>query len=345
MTWQTSGKWFFIIPIERLYLSDAIGMEFRIKRVLLVQREKLPRIRKRLGLQHRFSERKKLLSEVLEKDNHFSNCLALVPVNGDPKGQEGDVFRVLYRELTLLALSQLGFGKRHNMHTVDLTGNIHPSPSEYFCIHESCDRILRTSRETMPHPLAMDTGWLLLSRVGFFDKFMRIIKGEIKTTEGWRNLLEKIGILLGQSINATNIPRAFLYDFIALETLLKKDGDRIEEDVPLRVEAFFGWLGAWSIKNFKAKFHELYRLRNNLVHQGRFDEIGLRHLIFLDDLLFNLLVNLVNYHELFPSKEAIIAFSEKVQAEKVLGLKSKVRPKKFRFFQNNYRKEDYEAIW
>lgn len=53
--------------------------------------------------------------------------------------------------------------------------------------------------------------------------------------------------------------------------------------------------------------------------------------MFTDHLLLNLLSNLVAFPRLFRSKDAVVEFSEKVEAERILGAKPRVRPKDLRF--------------
>src|SRR5437762_6771983 len=53
---ETKGDWIFIVPIGGLVLTKAVDQEFRIRRVLFVAKEKLPRIRQRLGIQTPISQ-------------------------------------------------------------------------------------------------------------------------------------------------------------------------------------------------------------------------------------------------------------------------------------------------
>src|SRR5215211_143297 len=57
------GDWTFVIPVDALYLTEAVGREFRIDRVTFIDRDKLPRVRRmkreRLGLGIPVSELKK----------------------------------------------------------------------------------------------------------------------------------------------------------------------------------------------------------------------------------------------------------------------------------------------
>jgi hypothetical protein len=75
-----------------------------------------------------------------------------------------------------------------------------------------------------------------------------------------------------------------------------------------------------------------------LVHEGNTSGVTEELLLFTDDLLLNLFVNLTQHSELFDSKDAVIDFAERVKAERVLGLKAKVRPKTLRVMVSRYEK-------
>ena len=49
-------EWLYIVPLSGVILTDAVNYEFKIKNVLLVSKEKIPRIRKRLKLHSRLSD-------------------------------------------------------------------------------------------------------------------------------------------------------------------------------------------------------------------------------------------------------------------------------------------------
>ena len=131
---------------------------------------------------------------------------------------------------------------------------------------------------------------------------------------------------------------------IALEILLTEQGDRYTKILPERVEAFLGWIGFWEQNNFGERIKEVYRLRCGYVHDGKIEGITKKDLLFTDDLLFNIMFNLCNLSSLFESKKSIIEFSEKVKAEHILGIISKVRSKKLTFVSRSYNKKDYDEI-
>ena len=81
-----------------------------------------------------------------------------------------------------------------------------------------------------------------------------------------------------------------------------------------------------------------------LVHTGDTTRITRRHLLFTDDLLFNLLYNLVANVRRFSSKEKVIEFAKMVEAERLLGITPKVRPRNLRFFSRSYTKQDLAEL-
>ena len=80
------------------------------------------------------------------------------------------------------------------------------------------------------------------------------------------------------------------------------------------------------------------------MHEGKTEGIDKKLLLFTDDLLFNILVNIVKHIDIFRSKEQIIRFSKKVQAEHLLGRKSRVRPKKLVMISRRYRHKDFDEM-
>jgi hypothetical protein len=87
----------------------------------------------------------------------------------------------------------------------------------------------------------------------------------------------------------------------------------------------------WEQRDYWHRIGDVYKKRNALIHQGQSDLITDKDLAFTDHLLVNVLANLVNL-PILNSKNAVIAFSERIEAERILGVKPKVRPKDMRFF-------------
>ncbi|MBG33198.1 MAG: hypothetical protein CL552_08910 [Alcanivorax sp.] len=131
---------------------------------------------------------------------------------------------------------------------------------------------------------------------------------------------------------------------IAIETLLTSSNDKFSQELPKRVEAFIGWTTDWEIQNFESKIKQLYEKRSAFVHSGKFSSITIPDLLFTDKILLNVFYNICKHIDIFHKKQDLIDFSKKVQAEKTLGIKPKVRPKTIMFISPNYSKRDLERM-
>jgi hypothetical protein len=148
--------------------------------------------------------------------------------------------------------------------------------------------------------------------------------------------------MIGESIGTADLLKSFLWNWIALEMLLTRQDDKVEEMLPKRAEALLGWartsvnpdMTLWQAREYDARIRRVYKKRNALVHRGQRNAITHEDVEFTDHLLLNLLGNLVAFPELFPSKQALVEFSEKVEAERILKVKPRVRPRDLKFIGN-----------
>ena len=106
-----------------------------------------------------------------------------------------------------------------------------------------------------------------------------------------------------------------------------------------RIEAFLGWVGFWDERESEERIRDAYRARLNPVYEGDTSGVTEEMLQFTDDLVLNLFVNLPKHLKSFNSKDAVIRFAERVKAERILGLKAKVRPKTLRVMVSRYEKK------
>jgi len=119
---------------------------------------------------------------------------------------------------------------------------------------------------------------------------------------------------------------------IALEMILTTDEKGEMLDVlPRRIGALLDWALPWEANNYKERIEGVYKKRNALLHRGRRDELTEEDVAFTDHLLENVLANIVRHPKLFDSKEALVEFCAKVEAERTLGRKPRVRPPTFMF--------------
>lgn len=342
---NSKGHWVYIVPVTGVNLTDEVQNEFRIKRVLLVKREKLHRIRQRLGITKRLSEHRPLWQDFFEGEETF----AVVQHTEEPENARKICRRLVQDELSLLAVSQLGFTKRRlgphptikglesGNHIVNLMIETGESSTQH--------RVLFQGKITGKlEDLYLNALWKNFQREMVFDRLLKILNGKIKVDSSWRSDLERAAILIGQSHCSTEIAHSFLWNMIALELLLTEQRNKQDNALSERAEALLGWVGSWEIEGYESRIRDAYKKRCGFVHDGNSDDISISDLLFTDDLLFNLLLNLVHHTKLFQSKKAVIDFSNKLAAERTLGLKPRVRPKTFKFFARGYTDKDYEEL-
>lgn len=337
------GSWIFIVPIKGLILTEAVNREFLMSKVLFVDHQKLPYIRKRFGIPQRISELKTLKSTKEFFDS--AQTFALFPHYGVAIGKRTKCLRVVRDELAILTLSQLGVRKRRfNSHPGIMCEFSRGPIDSWFINLQGKGNIFNRQMSKGFVPLHLDNEWKRVHRNSFYLKLLKIINGKTEAQKSWVNNLRTASILIGESLSSNDIANAFLLNMIALECILTKQGDQFRTDLPKRIEAFLGWAGYWHVKNYEQKIQVAYTKRCNLVHSAKRDDVKIQDLLFTDDLLFNLLTNIVDHIDRFPSKKAIMEFADKVEAEHLLGIKSKVRPKTLHFISRTYTKEDYEEI-
>lgn len=154
--------------------------------------------------------------------------------------------------------------------------------------------------------------------------------------------MRRAAVLIGLSQAANSVVDAFLWNMVALELLLTRQQDKVVESLPSRAHALLGWSTALAQADFDTKIGLVYRHRCHIVHQGARDAPSPADLYFTDDLLLCLLLNLVAHPRLFASKDKLIEFSKRVEAEKLLGVRPRVGPRSLRFFRRIYRPSDYD---
>jgi hypothetical protein len=328
------GSWTFLFPVGELYLTEAVGREFRVDRVTFVHRDKLPRVRKRLGLGATVSEVKKILRgwDFFESAEAF----AVVRQSGDQEEVERRCLEMVREELSILSLSRLGYARRKNMGPIVGPGEV-PNSYAAFLAVSSRDGPWFGNRCRRTAPLAqavLDGRWKNFQGRMFFTKLLKILRGETKVEGSWRRELRRASVMLGESVGANDLLKSFVWNMVALEMLLTKQDGKLLDTLPRRVEALLGWVFHWEAENYEGRIREMYGKRNELLHHGKRDNITEQDLAFTDHLLVNLLVNLVGNPKLFGSKDDVVEFSERLEAERILELRPRVRPKNLRYIRS-----------
>lgn len=343
---DTHGSWIYIVPVVGLNLTDAVNNEITINRVTFISAAKLARVRKRFGIRKRLSELRsqKVFDDFFSK---LGSTAAIVPFTGKPTNKTTEAIRLVVEELNILSVSQLGYSKRRfNSHPSIYTESA--ANLSYLCMNKN-DGTSLLSYELVGYTedLTLDERWNNWQKDVFFSNLIKIINKKIVVNHSWSKSLYTASRLIGQSITTNNLAQAFLLNMIAIESLLTRQGDKYTEILPKRIEAFIGWVGYWSVNNYKQRIEDIYKKRCKYVHDGNDSGIEIRDLLFTDDLLLNILLNLISHHKIFHSKEEVINFATLVSAEHTLGIvgdKSKIRPKTLRFLSKKYTQKDFEKI-
>lgn len=339
------GVWSFIVPVSNVVIKDDLGAEFKIDRITLISRDKLPRIRRRIGFPYRFSDFNKENPNIKESYFDKYETFAFKRYTGDGKSNLIKVLAIVREELALLALSQLGSGRRRLNAAPVIADERGYGWTNYFMINDKTRYWLSGLNAYEKHQrLVISKNWVKHQKNIFFMDLLDIIRGKIKVSKGWRQDKKNAAILAGQSQMSTDLPQAFLWNMIAIELLLTKQGDHYSEKLPERAEAFLAWTIHWYINSYDEKIKTTYKKRCDLVHSGKREIIKVEDLLFSDTLLLNVITNIVKYPKIFKTKDDLITFSDTIKAENFLGIKSKIRPKNFRCSIPVYSNDDLEKI-
>lgn len=338
----------FAVPILNLSIDKSIQGEFKLSQVTFISKDKFIRARKRFSIEKPISE----LKENPFYKNFFDwdfDTLAVVRKRWDGKFSvnefQSECLKIVEVELHILLSSLLGYGMRNHAWNIGIQGETkasHQLASFFSKDIGPRGASFSHSREVIPFPL--DSSWKIAQKDLFFDQLIEILNRDVKEHRGWRNELGRVAELIGRSALTQHRPTAFLYNMIALETLLTEQSDKYLDAMPLRIEAFLGWLRGWDDKLYKQRIKHIYSLRCAFVHQGMMDKISADDLIFTDELLLNSLRNIVHHPKIFNSKKDIVNFSEKIKAQKILNLKTDIRPKTFKYIGPLYSRKSKNEI-
>jgi len=340
------GRWVCIAPIRGLALTDAVNYEYKVDRVTFIAARKLPHVRKRLGLPTTVSAMK-MRDRVRLVSNFFlaSDTFATMRLTGDLPEQRAKFEELVREELAILAASQLGYGSRRFNASPTLANERPPETVSFLGVNSKDNSLsVRGSVAEKIGDLRLDHQWLRSQRSAFFIDLIRLITNQGPAVKSWVKDIRNAAILVGQSQVSSDLPQAFLWNMIALELLLTEQGDRYREILPRRAEAFIGWAVAWNEDNYEDRIQDLYKKRSAFVHDGNREKIEITDLLFSDTLLRNVLNNIVKHPKLFNSRDAVIEFSRKVEAERLLNIKPKVTPKTFMYVDPLYSERDFEEI-
>lgn len=222
---SSGDEWVFMAPVGDLVLTDAVNREFRVLRVTFVHRDRLPRVRTRLGLSFTVSEIKRTIPDW----NFFDSApaFAVMKHTGDePEKVRDRCLEVIREELAILTLSKLG-NRRNRLGPVALAGENPRSQVAFLAVNaqDGTDRFGHTALPTFPrYHLALHRRWKIYQDRFFFTKLLRIRRGETKVSRGWCMELRRASLMIGESLGANDLLKSFVWNRVTL-MLIQRTGD------------------------------------------------------------------------------------------------------------------------
>jgi len=321
--------------VSGVSLTKALNYELPLIEVTLVSGLALRRRWKRFGFPHKFSDfdsRYPGFSKDLIDDQA---TYATLFRTGKLKDIRSEVNHLVKKELYILSASQLGWGRRKNNACIELV-DPQSARQKYKAFYINTDEYGWHQPNKLVgrwQPLVLDERWKEFNHSSFLLDFLRMMRDGSSISSKWRNSLSNALRLAGQSQSTFDMPKAFLWNMIALESLLTSAQDKVSKELPERVKAFIGWVDDWKSGILSRKIDELYQKRCRMVHDGQIDGVEYEDVFILDEILVNVLMNILKHLRLFPTKQALIEFSKKIEAEEILGLKPKVQPKSLAYWR------------
>jgi hypothetical protein len=345
------SNWIIIAPISGLWLSEAIQNELKVGNVIFVTKNKLPRIRKRLGIKKPVSKLSEIglnnqnsIKESLNDFFKYSKTYAVLNFSGTPKENQNKNIRLIEEAINIISFSNLGYSTRKFNSKIHIKNSKYVLNNKTLVIDKKQLRLRLGNKSIHPIPLELNERWKNFHGKFYFHKLLKLVNGEIKIKSKWKKTLISVAKLVGKSLNSHDIPESFLKNVIALEMLLVNQNEKIEEKIIERSRYLLEWCDEWEEKDIETKIKEMYKKRCDYVHDGKYDDIRKEDLIFTDDLIFNIYNNLLKNTDKIISKGKLIEFSYKYMCEKELNLKSKFQFGKFQYMSKTYEKSDLKNI-
>lgn len=343
---QKKSNWSLFVPIHNLEISKDLGGEIRIEQVTFLSSDRIPSLRKRLGLFKKVAQYKKIFERGgAPKMFSGAKVYAFLKTRRTAEDKLAREFGLIKDAVFILASSQFYRHKRndrvpfgspeHSLHLFD----------EYLLFENDADTSNWTQMRLDPaQPYRLNKQWRRFLSHHFFPHLLKVLNGSTELTPEWKYSLRKAAILAGQSQFARNLWEAFLYDMIALEVLLTHPGDRFPDAISERLVAFFGWVTKEDREPWETLVRRLYDLRCKFIHDGQTGDLTLRDLINADMVLANLLYNLCGLTRVIRSKQDILDLAKKLSARQTLGMRLKERPRRLKFTRQFISEAEYEKL-
>jgi len=338
---EIKDKWLFVVPIYNLELDKEIESELTIDRVTFISSKKFKLVRKRFGVLTVLSAMKVPQKDFFDKYKTF----ALIRISGKIEDIELKSLKLIEKELHILLSTFVGYSRRSYKNKIGIAGGSGYAIKEYVYISTThTSRAKHNSAASNYRPVILNKGWKKYHKDFFFFKFLAMIKNKRSIQKGYKKELCRAVELMGKSFNSNDIVDAFLWNMIAIELLISKQGDSYRESLVKRLSAMFAWMDKWEHENYEEKIDAVYKKRSAYVHDGNIDAIEVKDLLFTDEILLNIIINIVKHPKVFTSKDSLIEFTKKVEAEHLLNLTSKVHPKSFCYVARRYTENDLNML-
>lgn len=208
--------------------------------------------------------------------------------------------------LNMLACARMYYSGRKVNAQFGLKGHVGPAISEHALVStlETGTSHSGWSGRGSWMPTQLHEDWWLFVRQRKINQLFGI-RSSTRFTEHWKSTLWRAGLLIGRSQQTTSRSEAFLLMMMALDVLLLRRFDR-SSDLERRV---FGLIGFEALQIPFAKVSELYKLRCDIVHDGKVGTIGPLDLHYLDFFALNVFENIWRVRA-WSTKNALIDFTE-----------------------------------
>lgn len=325
---DTKGVWTFICPIRNLILTKEIGEEVTVEDVIFVSSNKLPRVRKRLGMPVRLSSLGLAFKQVLGKYDTYA--VIQTPV-GTPARLKSALLQKVEEACCLLRCGSWPFMKRSAKWYLSAFGppNTSPRTEKHLAFVNRAEKSWTAERGWLLGlvPFTLDSFWKgFQQKGGFLYDLLAFLSPSSTVEPQWRSQLRQAAILLGNSIQTLDKGIAFLLDMIALDTILLERHEKADPKMFERLEALMGWMNTRLQKPWftKTVISRLRKTRNKIVHDGNTAGVKIADLLLADELAMNLVMNICLLRKRWPNRLGLLELANKLEACRVLQLSPSV---------------------
>ncbi len=320
-----ANKWILCFPIYNLKISEELKGEYQIEQVRFVSADKISRIRNKIGFKSPISsyvKKQKWMKIFNYKFFSKAETYAIIKTNNDGLVSLDREFKQIEDSVFILASSQFFRVDRRRRYFfgnpyTDATLNLQ---DEILCYDIQKDLFESKGIHFPTCEYLLDNKWAKYIKNHFFPYLIKILNKDFGAiNENWKFSIRNAAILAGKSQLTHKIHDSFLYNMIAIESLLSSKIDDIIDNVV----GMFGWMTNNETEYWAKLMDGLYKKRCKYVHTGEYKDINSDDLANSDQILFNILYNICRLTKVIKSQSDIINLSKSVSAMKLLNVKIK----------------------